>query len=379
MTTLYNGTLTVQGLFTQVVGPAGITSAHTLVSILNNIEYASQQQVMMEIGSYNTNSGNLGNIYKYALGFSNSTNGTGGSFIIQACPVSTSTYTNINPPITLLTINTVNITSSVPLIVNGSGTFSNFLSLYNGNLQFNVANTGSISFQRDVWHNDLGGINRIYFGAASHTYFNSQAGYFFRSQGIDRLRIEANGNVVANGDITAFSDIRIKENIVTIDSPLEKINAMRGVYYTRIDTPGPRHIGVIAQEVEKVLPEVVLTSGPNENKSVAYANMVALLIEGIKEQGKTITQQQSTIQDLQGILRELQSKVEVIHYTLEEERVTLQGIQPMILDLENTIQEQGVSMETLQEIIGSLENLNTHVEVNEDKEVDPESSIQGVD
>ena len=157
MTTLYNGSLTVQGLFDSVAGPAGVTSADTIVSILNNIEYSSQQRVMMEIGSYNTTCGNLGNICKYALGFSNSSNGTGGSFLIQACPVSITSYSTINTPITLFTLNTVNLTVSVPLLATGS------ISLYSGSLKFNVANTGALSFQKDQWHNDLGGINRIYF------------------------------------------------------------------------------------------------------------------------------------------------------------------------------------------------------------------------
>lgn len=430
MTTLYNGTLTVQGLFTPVVGPSGITSADTIVSFLNNIGYSSEQRVMMEIGSYNTNGGNYGNIYKYALGFSNSNNGSGGSFLIQACPVSTNTYSAVNPPITLFTLNTTNLSVTVPLNINGS------FSLYNSGLQFNVGNTGVVSFQSNVWHTDVGGVNRIFFSdRGGTTYFGTGKGYGFVFSAFihqyktdDLLTIDGRGNLVAIGDITAFSDVRFKENIVPIDSPLEKINAMRGVYYTRIDAPGPRHVGVIAQEIEEVLPEVVLTSGPNGNKSVAYANMVALLIEGIKEQGKLITtlqstviEQQSTIQDLQDSVKELQSKASVIQYTLEEEQATIKFLQPMVLDLEmtteehsstisilhpavlelqanveeqqsritilqpmvldlqETIKEEQSTLETLQEIIGSLENLNTPVEVNEDEEVDTESSVQTMD
>jgi hypothetical protein len=66
---------------------------------------------------------------------------------------------------------------------------------------------------------------------------------------------------------------------------------MRGVYYTRKDSaePSKRQVGVIAQEVEEVLPEVVLTdTTENKNKSVAYGNIVALLIEGMKSQQSTI-------------------------------------------------------------------------------------------
>ena len=63
--------------------------------------------------------------------------------------------------------------------------------------------------------------------------------------------------------------------------------SMRGVYYTRKDVPGPRQLGVIAQEVEAVVPEVVLTDSEGM-KSVAYANIVGLLIEAIKTQQSTI-------------------------------------------------------------------------------------------
>ena len=130
----------------------------------------------------------------------------------------------------------------------------------------------------------------------NHIYFNTnngQRGYF------DQTGLTVTGNITASGDITAYSDQRAKENIVTIDSPLDKIMKMRGVYYTRKDIPGPRHIGVIAQEVEEVLPEVVLSdTTENKNKSVAYGNIVALLIEGMKEQQKIIEGQQSTINSL---------------------------------------------------------------------------------
>jgi len=85
------------------------------------------------------------------------------------------------------------------------------------------------------------------------------------------------------GNITAYSDIRLKENIKVIPDALKKISTLRGVTYNRIDlTNKNRQSGVIAQEVEKVLPEVVQE---NEEgiKSVAYGNMVGLLIESIKE------------------------------------------------------------------------------------------------
>lgn len=94
--------------------------------------------------------------------------------------------------------------------------------------------------------------------------------------------ISNTGTITASGDITAFSDERLKSNIETIDNALDKVMNMRGVSYIKQAEKG---VGVIAQEIEKVLPEVV-TDG--EYKSVAYGNIVGVLIEAIKEQQKQI-------------------------------------------------------------------------------------------
>ena len=92
--------------------------------------------------------------------------------------------------------------------------------------------------------------------------------------------ISVSGSITASGDITAFSDERLKTNIETIPEAIYKVMQIRGVNYTsRID--GREHLGVIAQEVERVVPEAVLTH-PNGTKSVAYGNLVGLLIEAIK-------------------------------------------------------------------------------------------------
>jgi hypothetical protein len=95
--------------------------------------------------------------------------------------------------------------------------------------------------------------------------------------------INSSGTISAAGNITALSDARLKENVVTIDSALDKVSQMRGVYYNRIDEETKtRNIGVIAQEIEAVLPEVVHTR-EDDTKSVAYGNIVGILIEAIKE------------------------------------------------------------------------------------------------
>jgi len=94
---------------------------------------------------------------------------------------------------------------------------------------------------------------------------------------------KSNGNFTATGNVTAYSDINLKKNIEVIPDALNKVSQLRGVTFDRIDIEDePRQSGVIAQEVEKVLPEVVRTT-KDGMKTVAYGNLVGLLIESIKE------------------------------------------------------------------------------------------------
>lgn len=100
------------------------------------------------------------------------------------------------------------------------------------------------------------------------------------------LDLTSSGDLEATGDVIAYSDERLKENIEIIPNALEKIEAIDGVTFTRKDEAedfiGRRRAGVIAQQVEKVLPEVV-TENKEGTKQVAYGNMVGLLVEAIKE------------------------------------------------------------------------------------------------
>lgn len=97
------------------------------------------------------------------------------------------------------------------------------------------------------------------------------------------FRVDNDGNAIATGNVTAYSDIRLKKDIELIPDALDKVCALRGVTYERIDS-GERQTGVIAQEVQAVLPEAVMTMNDDDKTlSVAYGNMVGLLIEAIKE------------------------------------------------------------------------------------------------
>lgn len=97
------------------------------------------------------------------------------------------------------------------------------------------------------------------------------------------FQMDGSGNLTMLGNVTAYSDIRMKKDVVTIDNALDLVGKMRGVKYTRKDT-GKAGVGVIAQEMLEVLPEVVQQGiGDDDTLSVAYGNLVGVLIEAIKE------------------------------------------------------------------------------------------------
>ena len=96
--------------------------------------------------------------------------------------------------------------------------------------------------------------------------------------------MSAAGAATFYNDVTAVSDVILKDNIDTIDNALDRVKGMRGVFFDRKDNKQERQTGVIAQEVEPFLPEVVReTKDEKKIKSVAYGNMVGVLIEAIKE------------------------------------------------------------------------------------------------
>ena len=109
-------------------------------------------------------------------------------------------------------------------------------------------------------------------------------------------KLHVDGNILATGSITENSDERLKENIKTLDG--SKVLEMRGVSYTK---DGKASSGVIAQELEKVAPELVHTAKDEmATKSVAYGNLIGYLIQGMKEQQELIKDLQTQINNLRG-------------------------------------------------------------------------------
>ena len=132
-----------------------------------------------------------------------------------------------------------------------------------------------------VYHKDIDilGSGNVVIGARTtgNLYLSSGAlGYVTVYGGINAF----------GGDVIAFftSDKKYKDNIQTIESPLEKVNKLSGINFTWTDDSpySGEDIGVLAQEVEKVIPSAV-TTRPNGTKAVRYEKIIPLLIEAIKE------------------------------------------------------------------------------------------------
>jgi hypothetical protein len=120
----------------------------------------------------------------------------------------------------------------------------------------------------------------VYVTGETKNYFSGNVGIGLT--GITE-KLHVSGNILATGDVTAYSDKRVKTDISKIKDPLNKVCSINGYTYKRTDTDDDKtHTGVLAQEVMEVLPEVVHGS-EDTTYSVAYGNMVGLLIEAIKE------------------------------------------------------------------------------------------------
>lgn len=165
------------------------------------------------------------------------------------------------------------------------GVSSNIQTQLNGKLSTSGGTvTGQVKFNDNV-HLDFGtGNDAEIYHNGSHLYFdmNADDDIIFRdgnNSNATRFTFDtSSGNFTATGNITAYSDATLKSDITTIDNALEKVANMRGVFFNK---DGERGTGVVAQEVQKVIPEAVFEGG--EYLSVAYGNLVGVLVEAIKD------------------------------------------------------------------------------------------------
>ena len=149
--------------------------------------------------------------------------------------------------------------------------------------------TGALSGNISQFTNNSGFITQVTTGGATTVSAGNGIG-LNTGNGTITMSGTYSGSFTATGNVTAYSDERIKYNISTIENALDKVCKLRGVYYTH-KQDDEENIGVIAQEVEKVVPELVSIAKTSEKpfehlddiRTMKYGNTVGLLIQAIKE------------------------------------------------------------------------------------------------
>ncbi len=144
----------------------------------------------------------------------------------------------------------------------------------------------------------------VYLVAESGLIVHSSSGNWVNAGAVRRTGTfcDTSGNGSLPGTLSEGSDARLKTNIRTIPNALEKVKSLRGAIFNRVDKDNKEEIGLIAQEVEEVLPQVVeeseYTWGDENMKSIGYGKMVGLLIEAVKEQQAMIDELRQEITEL---------------------------------------------------------------------------------
>ena len=145
-------------------------------------------------------------------------------------------------------------------------------------------------FITNSWLNSTEGFERLYFASNSNNYYKANDTHYFRnSDNVDRFSVDGNGNGIFEGNVTAYgsaSDERLKKNIEVIPNALDKVKELKGVNFN-YKKDGKRSTGLIAQDLQKVLPEAVYTTNDIETKeehlAINYGLVIGLLVEAIKE------------------------------------------------------------------------------------------------
>jgi hypothetical protein len=129
--------------------------------------------------------------------------------------------------------------------------------------------------------------------AANGVIFADPSGKFYTSS--SSIIYDSVNNILSVNGISLSSDARLKENIVPLTNSLSNLENVHAISYTRTDeTSGKRHIGFLAQEMEEIYPELVYTDSKG-SKSIAYANLTAVLVDSVKELYAEVRSLQSTV------------------------------------------------------------------------------------
>jgi hypothetical protein len=163
-----------------------------------------------------------------------------------------------------------------------------------------IRTVGSWRSDSSSWDGEFSGKMQYH---SSHWYIQAADLFIYRNSGGSNVfTINQSGTATASGSITANSDRKLKTNIKTLENGLEIVSKLRGVRFDWIESGLPS-VGMIAQEVEELLPELVFETErntlegqeSNKIKSLDYSKIVAVLIEAIKEQQTYIKEQDKRI------------------------------------------------------------------------------------
>ena len=147
-------------------------------------------------------------------------------------------------------------------------------------------------------------VNSVVTSKGSDTIFRPTNAAFVIGNGTEDVRSDAfvvyfNGNATLAGELTVNSDARLKDNIQPLGSTLDKLHQIEGKTYTLLkDEENTLKIGVLAQEVQSVFPELV-SEGADGTLSVNYQGLVPVLINAINEQEAKMSEQEAKIEALQ--------------------------------------------------------------------------------
>lgn len=170
-----------------------------------------------------------------------------------------------------------------------------------------VKTAGHLTFNDNIYLKLGTGGNVEHFCNGSNYYTDINEGMMWyirdgNSANATRYTFDVDGgHFVATGNITAYSDKRVKKNIEVITGALDKVSKLSGYTFDRTDIKTARQTGVIAQEVLEVLPEAVITNEDGK-LSVAYGNMVGLLVEALKEEKSKREELESRLERLEKAL-----------------------------------------------------------------------------
>ena len=302
-------------------GDSVVSGSSQIVSILSplNTFSASEETKNNTLGTYTASLESKNSTLETYTGSIDTKNNTLGTYTasLETKNSTLATYTgSVNSQLTSL----INATSSYETkgrgIVSGSSqvdvmsttNISRLATTGSNTFNGNQIISGSLTTTSNATFNG-GGI--VLSGTASDTIQNSGAPYIYLSgggssyttiqQGASKMRwwqfngsswvktwdIDYTGNATLTGTFTENSSIRYKENVETIKYGLDKVLQLRGVTYNKKDN-GVKEMGVIAEEIYEVLPEVVLKNEQGEIDSVSYGRITAILIEAIKDLKKEI-------------------------------------------------------------------------------------------